>query len=107
MILTQFKPDSDGFGRVVLEQHRNAANAAGRESLGKSTAHDHVARVVNLAKKAGVPLASIVVRGAKTDATVGSDVGASISILSRGQLGRYPRTSSATLSGRNKRRMRR
>ena len=54
MILAQLEPDADRLGRVVLEQHRDAADAARGQRVGKGAAHDHVARLVDLAEQGGV-----------------------------------------------------
>ena len=54
LILAQFEPNADRFGRIVLEQHRYAADAARGESACKGPAHHHVASLVDLAEQAGI-----------------------------------------------------
>jgi hypothetical protein len=56
MIFTQFEPDADRLGRVVLEQHRNAPEAPRRKRVGKGSAHDHVTRLIDFAEQARVAL---------------------------------------------------
>jgi hypothetical protein len=45
VIFAQLKPNSDGFGRIVLKQHWNATNPTSSERLGKRAAHHHVTGV--------------------------------------------------------------
>jgi hypothetical protein len=85
VIFAQFEPDADRLGWVVLKQHRNAPEAPRRKRVGKGSAHDHVTRLIDFAEQAGVAFDGAVSidgcsRG-KTEATVGSDKGASIEIL--------------------------
>jgi len=56
MIFAQFEPNADRLGRVVLEQHRNTSEPARHERVGKGAAHDHVARLIDLAEQAGIAL---------------------------------------------------
>jgi hypothetical protein len=56
VVLAQFKPDADWLGRIVLEQHWNTPDTARRERIGKSAAHDHIARLIDLAEQAGITL---------------------------------------------------
>jgi hypothetical protein len=56
MVFAQFKPDADRLGRIVLEQHWYTPKSARRERVGKCAAHDHVARLIDLAEQAGVAL---------------------------------------------------
>src|SRR5689334_8522540 len=54
VIFAQFEPDADRLGWVVLKQHRNAPEAPRRKRIGKSSAHDHVTRLIDFAEQAGV-----------------------------------------------------
>ena len=54
VVLAQFQPDADRLGRIVLEQHGDAANAARAQRGGEGAAHHHVARLVDLAEQAGI-----------------------------------------------------
>ena len=56
VILAQLQPDADRLGRIMLKQHRYAADSARRQRIGKGAAHDHVARLIDLAEQAGVTL---------------------------------------------------
>ena len=54
MIFAQLEPDADRLGRVVLEQHRDAAQAAQPQRLRERARHHHVARRVDLPEQAGI-----------------------------------------------------
>jgi len=53
-ILTQVQPDADRLGGVVLKQHRDPTDATRRQCFGKGPAHDHIARLIDLAEQAGI-----------------------------------------------------
>jgi hypothetical protein len=55
-VLAQLQPHADRLGRVVLEQHRDAADAARRQRRREGARHDHVACLVDLAEQAGIAL---------------------------------------------------
>ena len=55
-ILAQLQPDADRLGGVMLEQHRDSTDSTRGQRTGKSPAHDHVARLVDLAEQAGIAL---------------------------------------------------
>ena len=62
-VLGDLLPDTDRLGRIVLEQHRDAAHAAQSQRLRERARHHHIARLVDLAEQTGVTL----------DAAVGAD----------------------------------
>ncbi len=46
----QIEPDAYGLGGIVLEQHRDLAQAAQLQGLRERAGHHHVARLVYLAE---------------------------------------------------------
>jgi hypothetical protein len=60
MIFAQLEPDADRLGRIVLKQHWDRRIPSRGERLCKGAAHHHVARLLDLAKQAGVALDSAV-----------------------------------------------
>ena len=53
-ILVKLEPHADWLGRVVLEQHRHAADAAAFQRARERSRHYHVARRVDLAEQARI-----------------------------------------------------
>ena len=56
VVFAQLEPDTSRFGRIVLEQHRNTTDAARRQRIAKSAAHDHIARLIDFTEQACITL---------------------------------------------------